>query len=75
MTDRDRTGIPADLVGEIRWGDRSANTFATLSGGNGSFSVHGWHSYKAAGVYRVTITITDVESGKSATLSEKIKIR
>jgi hypothetical protein len=70
--DSDRTDIAADLVGTINWGDGSASSFASLPGGHGVFTVRGWHAYSAAGTYQVTIKVTDVESGKSATVTEKL---
>ncbi len=74
LTDSDRTDIPADLVGTVSWGDGSASSFATISGGDGSFTVSGWHAYSAPGTYSVTITVTDVESGKSTTVTEDITV-
>jgi hypothetical protein len=74
LADSDRTDISADLTGTINWGDGSATSFASLPGGNGLFTVRGWHAYSAAGTYPVTITVTDVESGKSATVTEDITV-
>jgi hypothetical protein len=74
LADSDNTDISEDLTGTINWGDGSASSFATLTGGKGAFTVHGWHAYTAAGSYPVTITVKDIESGNSATVKEKIKI-
>lgn len=74
LLDADKTDIPADMVGTINWGDGSATSFATISGGPSRFAVSGWHQYAASGIYPVTIKVTDVQSGSSATLHENISI-
>ncbi|WP_123957899.1 PKD domain-containing protein [Cupriavidus necator] len=45
------------------WGDGSASTAGTVSESNGAGTVAGTHTYSAAGVYSVTVTVTDNTSG------------
>jgi hypothetical protein len=71
VTDTDTADIAPDLLGTITWGDHSTS-FATLSGGNGQFTVHGWHTYASPGTYKVTIKVKNEGSGKSA--KHKLKI-
>ena len=44
------------------WGD-SATSFGTVTEANGSGSVSGSHTYAAAGVYKVGLTVTDKGGG------------
>ena len=71
VTDTDPTDIAADLNGTINWGDGSSSSL-TLSGGHGSFQVHGWHEYSAAGTYKASVQIKDEATGKSANGTVKL---
>ena len=57
--------MSGDLLGTIAWGD-GTSAFATISGGNGQFPVHGWHTYASAGRYKFSVQIKDEGSGKLA---------
>jgi len=74
LTDTDKTDIAPDLEGLIDWGDGSTRSDATVSGDDGRFTVQGWHTYLAKGVYIARVSITDVESGASATIKVKLKV-
>jgi len=58
LTDSDKADISQDLDGTIAWGD-GTTSFATMSGGNGQYTVHGWHAYKHNGSYNVAISVKD----------------
>jgi hypothetical protein len=73
VTDTDTADIAPDLLGTITWGDHSTS-FATLSGRNGQFTVHGWHTYASPGTYKVTIKVKNEGSGKSARHKLKITV-
>jgi len=64
LTDSDKTDIGQDLDGTITWGD-GATSFVTINGGDGQFTVHGWHAYKHKGNYNAMIDIKDQFGGKS----------
>jgi len=51
--------VASDLTAMIDWGDGSANEIGTLSGGVGSFTVTGSHTYGADGQYHVNVSILD----------------
>jgi hypothetical protein len=57
------TGNPAsDLTATIDWGD-GTTTAGTISGGNGSFTVTGSHTYTASGSFTVAVTLADDAPG------------
>jgi hypothetical protein len=57
VSDADVTDIASDLKGTISWGDSSPSSPATISGGNGNFTVHGSHTYPGPGTYSATVSI------------------
>lgn len=73
VADKDSTDIEQDVLGTIFWGDGSSS-FATLTGGNGTFTVHGWHSYASPGRYKASIVVKDVGSGKVSKHSIRITV-
>ncbi len=62
FTDLDTATAAADFTATINWGD-GATTAGTVSGGNGSFTVNGLHSYAAPAPVTVTVTLTDDAPG------------
>ena len=56
----------ADLAATITWGDGTTSA-GTVSGGNGSFSVAGSHTYAAAGTDAVSVVLADVHGTATAT--------
>jgi hypothetical protein len=48
------------------WGDGSATTSGTVTESNGSGTVSDSHTYTAAGVYTVNLTVTDKDGGVGA---------
>lgn len=57
FADSDPADIAQDFVASIRWGD-GTTSFATVTGGRGSFALHGWHSYEHPGVWHVRLRVT-----------------
>src|SRR5262249_4848745 len=60
FTDPDLAATPSEYAATIDWGD-STITVGTISGGLGSFTVSGTHTYTEAGSYPVTGTNVDVD--------------
>jgi hypothetical protein len=58
FTDTFAGNVPSDFVASINWGDATV-TAGTVTGGSGTFSVSGTHTYAAPGTYTVTVTLTD----------------
>ncbi len=56
LVDSDKSDVAPDLVGTITWG-AGPISYATISGGSGRFTVHGWHTYASPGVYNVTLHV------------------
>jgi len=54
--------VPGDFVAAINWGDGTSSV-GTVSGGNGSFTVSGSHTYAATGQDNVTVTLSDDAPG------------
>jgi PKD repeat protein len=62
FTDTFTGNVPGDFVATIDWGDGNT-TAGTVTGGGGTFSVSGTHTYAAAGVYNVVVTLADDAPG------------
>jgi hypothetical protein len=71
VTDTDPTDITGDLNGTISWGDGDTS-FLTISGGEGSFLVHGWHKYAAPGTYTASVRVEDMTTG--ITVKQKLTV-
>jgi PKD repeat protein len=68
------SAVPADFTATIDWGDATTSA-GTVSGGSGSFSVSGTHTYAAAGTYPVTVTLSDDAPGTAtATVTSTAKV-
>jgi hypothetical protein len=72
VTDTDKTDISSDLAGLINWGVGTSD--ATITGGDGRYTVHGWHAYEVKGTYTARITVTSEQSGKSYTIKVKLNV-
>jgi hypothetical protein len=71
VTDTDLTDVAQDMSGVVNWGDGTTSP-TTVSGSNGHFSVHSWHTYASAGRYKAIVTVQNVGSGRIA--KHKIKV-
>jgi len=60
--DTDTANIAGDFNATIDWGDGST-TAGTVSGGSGSFTVNGTHTYTHPGHENVTVTLNDDAPG------------
>ena len=61
FTDPDTSATAADYTASINWGDTTTSV-GTVSGGAGSFTVSGGHTYAEQGTFTVTTTITDADN-------------
>jgi hypothetical protein len=68
FTTPDRIDSAAAFTAVITWGDGSTST-GVVTGGNGSFTVCGSHTYAAAGSYAVSVQITNPDT-QSATAND-----
>jgi virginiamycin B lyase len=66
FTDTNREAQPANFSATIDWGDASAPTAGTISGGFGRFSVTGSHTYSIEGNLTVTVTVTRNDGAHAA---------
>lgn len=65
FTDPDTSAAASEYAATIDWGDGSTSA-GTISGGNGSFTVTGDHTYAEEGSYHLSVTITDVDNTGNA---------
>jgi hypothetical protein len=61
FTDPDTSAPASEYSASINWGDGHTSA-GTISGGGGSFSVSGTHTYAEEGSFPVKVTITDVDN-------------
>jgi hypothetical protein len=66
FTDPDLTATAAEYSATISWADGTAATPGVITGGNGSFTVNGTHTYAEEGKYfPVQVTITDIDNSSN----------
>ncbi len=63
FSDIDTVTDAGDFSATINWGDGTPATAGTVSGGNGTFTVTGLHSYAAPTPATVTVTLVDDPPG------------
>ena len=66
FTDPDTFATAGEYSASIDWGDGGPPTSGTITGGNGSFSVDGTHTYSEEGSYAITVTITDIDNAANS---------
>jgi hypothetical protein len=62
FNDTDLASTSGDFVASIDWGDGQTSA-GMISGGGGTFTVSGTHTYATAGSYAVLVTLTDPPPG------------
>jgi hypothetical protein len=62
FTDPNAAATATEYTAAIDWGDSSPTSSGTITGGNGTFTVSGTHTYAEEGPYKVTVTITDIDT-------------
>jgi len=62
FSDADTTKTPASFTTTIDWGD-GTTTAGTVTGGSGSFTVSGQHTYADEGSFTFTVTVTETGAG------------
>jgi hypothetical protein len=62
FTDADTANGPGDFTAVISWGDGTTSP-GTVTGGAGTFTVSGSHTYATSGSFPVTVTLTDDAPG------------
>ena len=73
FTDANAGGTTADFTAMIDWGDGSRSSAGIVSGGAGSFSVAGSHTYMGTGFFTVTVRIPD-DGGSTANATSSLLI-
>jgi hypothetical protein len=63
FSDSDTSRTPASFTSSIHWGDGTAPTVGTITGGAGSFTVTGQHTYADEGTSTTTVTVTETGPG------------
>jgi hypothetical protein len=64
------TSAPASqFTASITWSDDGSTTPGTVTGGSGSFTVSGTHTFVDEGSYTATVTITDTSNGNTTTVT------
>src|SRR5260370_9699053 len=65
FTDPDTNPTAPDYSPSVSWGDGSSSA-GTITGGTGTFSVAGSHTYAEEGTRQVTVTLRDTDNPNSA---------
>lgn len=62
FSDADTSKTPASFTAVIDWGDGTSSA-GTITGGSGSFTVTGQHTYADEGSFALTVTVTELGPG------------
>jgi hypothetical protein len=73
FSDTDLADIPGDMVGTANWGDGSNLFYLTISGKDGTFTVHGWHQFAKPGPHTVLITVKSIAENVSYTFTTTLQ--
>ncbi len=69
FTDTDTINVAGDFAATINWGD-GTTTSGTVSGGSGTFTVSGSHTYTHAGHENMTVTLADDAPGTATATAQ-----
>jgi uncharacterized protein (TIGR03118 family) len=69
FTDSDLANVNNGIVASINWGDSTTSAGTITPTGSGTYQVNGSHTYAASGSYSVAVTLTDLGTSGSATVS------
>jgi hypothetical protein len=70
FTDPATAATSSEYAATINWGDGSSlDTTAVITGGSGSFTVSGKHTYSEERSYAVNVTITDVDTASNSAIA------
>jgi uncharacterized protein (TIGR03118 family) len=73
FADADPQGTVKDYTATITWGDGHSSAGTVSANQDGTFGVHGSHTYAAAGTYAVSVLVKD-QGGSQVTLSATAKV-
>lgn len=73
FTDANALGTAADFTATIDWGDATPPTAGTVSGGGGSYTVNGVHTYTSLGNFTIHVHTVD-DGGSTADATSTILI-
>lgn len=73
FTDSNTAAVAGDFAAQVCWDGAVDCSAGTVTGGNGSFTVTGTHTYDARGSYTVTTTVTKT-SANDATITTVVNV-
>jgi adhesin/invasin len=71
FTDADPSALAGDFTATIDWGN-GVTTAGTVTGGNGTFTVLGSHTFVAAGQFPVAVTVADKSPGTATATADDL---
>jgi hypothetical protein len=74
FADTTPTDAPSAFTATIDWGDGSSSSAGTVTGGSGSFTVEGGHTYADEGSNPASVTITRTSDQATATASGTVAV-
>jgi hypothetical protein len=72
FNDGNGTNVAGDFTATIDWGDGTATTPGTVSGGSGVFTVSGSHTYAEDGLYIMAVKLADDTPGTATRTAQVI---
>ncbi|HXT59116.1 MAG TPA: TIGR03118 family protein, partial [Pirellulales bacterium] len=65
FTDSNNSATAADFTATIDWGDGTSSAAGSVSGGSGSFTITGGHTYAHSGHYAVSVAVFETATPSS----------
>jgi hypothetical protein len=72
ISDSNTSAVASDYTATVNWGDGTSDQNATITGGNGSFSVADSHTYTAVGSYTITVTVSYVNNQANSAVATDV---